>query len=525
MKYNILILILLSSFGLYAQELELKISPFRFNGVFAVKDNQQQTNAFISVYSKSNGIWEMQIIAQDLSESKTFTLDVPKNALFHTMVSSGDQNLLCFVDNSFKPAIHYLLIDGEGNIKQSLSKTKVPLLARGKAYWPQLYALEQGNFIVVEPAKSKSAGYSLERFDDQLKSLWRKEYYAEKGNAMVYELWVSEMGILIHQLAEKFGNVVNSQLIYNDLENGASIYETSLSDDQFTYYPTAFYLEKDRSVAMVGTYYKGSKIESKQSKGLFLAKTDAVGNFQSQQLLEWKGLKPILKTRVSDWFFKVMPEIWMHRLDKMEDGSYVTLGELFKYSGEITITNTETGNTEEPFHQIRLMDFMRFSFNSDGEMTDAERIEKPHQFLHITETGSIQQMVKSGNLNRNKALKESGAFTYRFGSVDTEGQYTIAFTSYEGFVNYVYVLQTKYGNYQKHALLKAKPEIISQIEIASRIANQYDDLSLELDGSTINFDGSEHYFRGVLPANDSKLMIYEYMPLKSLLSLQLIDVK
>ncbi len=530
MKYNLLILIILSFFGLQAQELELKISPFRFNGVFAVKDNHQQTNAFTSVYAKSNGVWEMQVIATDLSESQTFALEVPKNAIFHTMVSSGGQSLLCFVDNSFKPALHYLLIDREGNVKHTIAREKVPLLSRGKAYWPQLYALEQGHFLIVEPAKSKSSGYSLERFDEQLQSLWRKEFYAEKGNATVYELWVSEMGILIHQLAEKFGNVVNSQLIYNDLESGASYYETVLSDGQFTFYPTAFYPENDRSVTMIGTYYKGSKIESKQSKGLFMAKTDADGNFRTQQLLEWKEMKPILKTRVSDWFFKVMPEVWMHRLDKIEDGSYVALGELFKYSGEITQTNPETGETEEPFHKIRLMDFMRFNFNSSGEMTDAERIEKPHQFLHIiedmtAETGSIQQMVKSGNLNRNKALKESGAFTYRIGTVDAEGQYTIAFTSYEGFVNYVYVLQTNYGNYQKHALLKAKPEIISQIEIASRIANQYDDLSLELDGSTINFDGSERYFRGVLPANNSKLMIYEYMPLKSLLNMKLISTE
>ncbi len=527
MKNTIILLIILSGFGLHGQELNLKISPFRFNGVFAIKDNQQQTNAFASVYAKSNGVWEMQWIAPDLSDSKTIVLDIPKNAIFQTMVSSGGQSLLCFVDNSFKPALHYLLIDSDGKVKNTVSKTKVPLLSRGKAFWPQLYALDQGHFLVVEPAKSKSAGYSLERFDEQLQSLWRKEFYAEKGNAVVYELWVSEMGILIHQLAEKFGNVLNSQLIFNDLENGTSYYGTVLSDDQFTFYPTAFYPEKDRSIMMVGTYYKGSKIESKQAKGLFFAKVDADGSFSSQQLLEWKELKPILKTRVSDWFFKVMPEVWMHRLDKMEDGSYVALAELFKYSGEITQKNTETGEPEEPFHKIRLMDFMRFNFNNLGEMTDAERIEKPHQFLHITEdmtaeNGSIQRMVNSGNLNRNKALKASGGFTYRVGSVDAEGQYTIAFTSYEGFVNYVYVLHTAYGNYQKYALLKVKPEIISQLEIVSRIANQYDDLSLELDGSTIEFDDSEQYFRGVLPTDESRLMLYEYMPFNSRLNLKLI---
>lgn len=527
MKISILAVLLLAMIGSQAQELEIKISPFKFNGVFAVKDNQQQTNAFISVYSKSNGIWEMQIIAQDLSESKTFTLDVPKNALFHTMVSSGDQNLICFVDNSFKPALHYLLIDREGNIKQSLSKTKVPLLARGKAYWPQLYALEQGNFIVVEPAKSKSTGYSLECFDKQLKSLWRKEFYAEKGNARVYEIWITEQGILTHQLVEKFGNVLNSSMVYSDNSTGNTIFNTSLSNGENSFYPTAFYPEKDKSVVMAGTFYKGSKIESKNSKGLFLAEIDSDGIFAAKQLMEWKSLKPILKTRVSDWFFKVMPEVWLHRLDKTEDGSYVALGELFKYAGEITQTNPKTGETEAPFHKIRLMDFMRFNFSSTGEMTAAERIEKPHQFLHITadmtaETGSIQNMITSGNLNRNKALKESNGFSFRDAIPLAEGQYTIVFASYENFVHYTYLLNTNYGNYHKYAMLKAKAEIISQLEIASRIANQYDDLSLEIEGSTLDFDGSEQYFRGVLPAVENEFLLYEYVPLKSLLSLKLI---
>jgi hypothetical protein len=277
---------------------------------------------------------------------------------------------------------------------------------------------------------------------------------------------------------------------------------------------------------MAGTYYKGSKIESKNSKGLFLAEKDSDGVFAAKQLMEWNILKPVLKTRVSDWFFKVMPEVWMHRLDKTDDGSNVVLGELFKYAGEITQTNTKTSEAEAPFHKIRLMDFMRFSFNNSGGMTAAERIEKPHQFLHITadmtaETGSIKNMITSGNINRNKALKESNGFTFREAIPLADGQYTIVFASYENFVHYTYLLNTKYGNYHKYAMLKAKAEIISQLGIASRIANQYDDLSLEVEGSTIDFDGNDQYFRGVLPAGENKFLLYEYMPLKSLLSLKL----
>ncbi|HOI32474.1 MAG TPA: hypothetical protein PLC47_06900, partial [Bacteroidales bacterium] len=202
---------------------------------------------------------------------------------------------------------------------------------------------------------------------------------------------------------------------------------------------------------------------------------------------------------------------------------------LFKYSGEITQTNPKTGETEAPFHKIRLMDFMSFKFNSSGEMTEAERIEKPHQFLHIqggdltAETGSIQNLVNSGNLNRNKALKESNGFTFRDAIPLADGQYALVFASYENFVYYTYLLNTSVGNYYKYAMLKAKPEIISQLEIASRIANQYDDLSLEIEGSTINFDGNDQYFRGVLPAGENKFLLYEYMPLKSLLSLKLLS--
>jgi hypothetical protein len=48
----------------------------------------------------------------------------------------------------------------------------------------------------VEPSKNKSAGYSLERVDMELQRVWRQEFYAEKGNAQVYEIWIAELGLL-----------------------------------------------------------------------------------------------------------------------------------------------------------------------------------------------------------------------------------------------------------------------------------------------------------------------------------------
>jgi len=51
MKISILAVLLLAMIGSQAQELEIKISPCKFNGVLAISDDQQQTKAFASVYA------------------------------------------------------------------------------------------------------------------------------------------------------------------------------------------------------------------------------------------------------------------------------------------------------------------------------------------------------------------------------------------------------------------------------------------------------------------------------------------
>ncbi len=86
-------------------------------------------------------------MTNDLSEARTIKLEVPKNSDFYEMATSGNQSLLCFVENGLKPAVHYLMLDSKGNPKAAVTRPKVPLLSRGKAFWLQLRVLDQGHFL------------------------------------------------------------------------------------------------------------------------------------------------------------------------------------------------------------------------------------------------------------------------------------------------------------------------------------------------------------------------------------------
>ncbi len=529
-SFPVFSLLLLASTA-FSQQQELSINPLKFGGVRALLNPNGECMGYHTLYMASATFWGMEVFGTDLGPVYKTEVEVPRNAFFNEMAYDGESFLVSFVEASFKRELTYVSLNSKGQETNRLTRSKVPFLNQGKRFYPKLFVHPQGGFLIAEAVKQKDAGFSVEHVDGQLGVQWKKEVFANKGSMHVYDMRSSRDRVLVLMGAERFGNVLSTSLLALDAASGQQHYEHALTNGESTFFPTAFNLEPDGSTVLTGTYYKGGKIESKNARGLFFTRLDGNGGELANTYYDWKSLRPLLKTAVSDWFFSINPELWLHTVERGNDGAYHVVGELFKYLGEVTETGEDSSDADrEPHHRVRLLDFMVFSFGQNGMLTASSRIEKPHMMAKIKKGGIMDNdsfsmlFDKGGALARNRAMKDFGLFAFRFTQPKTDGQNWLAFVSYENFTHYAYGTSLPgYARLAQYPMNKAKPRVFSQLELLDAISRQYGSY-LELAGSTRFFDETENLLRGVLPAGNGMMMVYEYQVPGRKLHMQLVPL-
>lgn len=523
-----LILMIGYAISLQAQTRELKISPLRFAGVRALSSTQGKSDAYMVVHAATGGDWNFQLIDTKLNEIKSGVIDAPKHSFFNGMTCNGDHTLLNFVVNAFTPSITYVILDAKGNEIASSTRTDAPKLRRGEQFFPGVYNHPFNGFLIVQTTvQGRQTGYTIEQVDNKLNTLWSKTFTRPKGHAHVYDVVSAGDRIFILEATERMGKTLNARLHSLDASTGSHIFTMELSDDNFAYFPTTLLPLQKEGVALAGSYYKGDKIRGKKSQGLFFLNVDGNGETSGMKLHAWKGLRKTLRTPVPDWFFNLMPDVYIHALELNSDGSYIAVAELYRYSGEVS--KDKKDGSRERYHRIRMLDFMLIGFDSYGNILYTDRIERPHMVLKLDAdltggSGSLAENADAGPLRRARAMKKAGAFTYRFHQF-TENGFNMAFMSYENKMHYAYLMDLNQNyNAVKVDMRHAKPGIISYLEIIDLCAGQsgYGFILSELN--TRSFNDSEAYWRGILPAVENQMLVYEYMPLTGKLKMSLVEL-
>lgn len=516
------------TFSGFSQSKEVKISPLRFAGVHALGTQQGENDAYMVIHNGSGGDWHFQLYDFLLDEVKEGTIETPRYSFFNQMTYNGDYTLLSFVNNALSPSITYVVLDHMGNEVSRTTRTDVSMLRRGDQFFPGVYNHPEEGFLIVQTAgKGRNTGYTVEHVDSGLNTLWSIEFSSPKGNAHVYDLTISEERIFILEATERMGNTLNARLHSVDLATASHIYTMELGDEQHSFFPTAFLPTADNTLAMAGTYFKGEKIRGKNSRGLFFLNVAEDGSTAGMQIHPWGTLRSTLRTPVPDWFFKVMPDVHIHALEQYQDGSFMAVAELYRYSGEVR--REEAGGKKEQYHRIRLLDFMLLGFEPDGDILYTERIQRPHMVLKLDSefsgsSNSLAHNAGQGPLRRARAMKQAGAFTYRFHQL-FDDKLNFAFTSYENKTHYAYFMDIN-NNFQstKVELKHSKPLLFSYMQIVDLCANQSGFGFILAELNTRSFDDSEAFWRGVLPARKGSMLTYEYMPLTGKLQMNLVKL-
>ncbi len=516
------------AFSGFSQSKELKISPLRFAGVHALGTQQGENDAYMVIHTGSGGDWHFQLYDFLLNEVKEGTIETPRYSFFNQMTYNGDHTLLSFVNNAFSQSVTYVILDHMGNEVSRRTSSDVTMLRRGDQFFPGVYNHPREGFLIVQTAgRGRRTGYTVEHVDSELNTLWSIEFTSPKGNAHVYDLVTSEERVFILEATERMGKTLNSRLHSIDLGTASHIYTMELGDGQNSFFPTAFLPTADNRLAMAGTYFRGDKIRGKNTRGLFFLNVAEDGSTAGMQTHPWATLRRTLRTPVPDWFFKVMPDVHIHALEQYQDGTFMAVAELYRYSGEVR--REEAGGKKEQYHRIRLLDFMLLGFEPDGDILYTERIQRPHMVLKLDSefsggSNSLAHNAGQGPLRRARAMKQAGAFTYRFHQL-YDDKLNFAFTSYENKIHYAYFMDLN-NNFQstKVELKHSKPMLLSYMQIVDLCANQTGFGFILAELNTRSFDDSEAFWRGVLPARKGSMLTYEYMPLTGKLQMNLVNL-
>ncbi|MDR4988695.1 MAG: hypothetical protein RG741_07665 [Bacteroidales bacterium] len=526
---SVLVVMLLLSgsfFTLQAHSKEMRISPLRFAGVHSLGVQPGQSEAYMVLHSASAGNWNFHLLDKELNELMEGVVEAPRYSFFNEMTFDGEHILMSFVVNAFTPSITYVVLDALGNEVARTTRTDAPMLRRGDRFFPSVYGHPEGGFILVQATGGgRRAGYTVEYADHQLNTQWSLDFKGDKGTVHVYDMMLAGDRLYILEATERLGNTLNARLHCLSLSDAAHTYTMELTDNDYTYFPTAILPVENNRIALAGTYFSGDKIRQRSSGGLFFLFVEEDGGTAGMEVHPWRGLRPTLRTSVPDWFFKLMPEVYIHALEIMPDGSFTAVAELYRYSGEVR--REERDGLKEQYHRIRMLDFMLINFNSNGSIAYTERIERPHMVLKLdsefSSSGSLAENAGSGPLRRARAMKKAGAFTYRFHQMTDEG-FKLAFMSYENKTHYAYLMDIQSKNSVKLDLRHAKPSIISYLQLIDLCANQSGFGFILTELNTRSFDDSEAFWRGLLPAGNNNMLTYEYRLLGGTLSLKLTEL-
>ncbi len=510
----------------FAQSREMKVSPLRFAGVYALSSVNGESEAFLVIHSASGGNWNFELLDAEMNDIQSGTIEAPAHSFFNSICFNEGYTAISFVVNAFTPSITYVVLDITGHEVARTTRYDAPNLRRGDQFFPAIYQHPEHGFVIVQcTGKGRSAGYTVEQVDYHLNTLWSMEFSGQGAQVHVYDLIGLGNRMYILEASERFGKTLSVRLHGIDIQENAHTYTMELSDGTYSYFPTALLPLSDNSIAMAGTYFNGDKINGKNTQGLFFMGVDGTGHTAGMELHPWSELKSTLKTPVPDWFFKVMPDVYIHALEYNEDNSYTAITELYRYSGEVS--QQDKRGKQERYHRIRMLDFMLFNFDQQGLINHTERIERPHMVLKLDsefagEASSLAQNAGAGPLKRAMAMKKAGAFTYRFHQ-KSEENFHLAFFGYENKRHHAYLMDLNNENSTiKTDHAHAKPIAISYLQVIDLCVNQSGFGFILSELNTRSFDDSEAYWRGMLPGRNGSMLTYEYMPLNGRLKLNML---
>ncbi|MPL97767.1 hypothetical protein SDC9_43962 [bioreactor metagenome] len=412
--------------SVFAQTAEIQnVRKREFRGVSPIKNivTNEVTGYYTFYVNEKVGdgmvSFNVDIFDKDLKLLKETPVTITKRSNVDGAEFNGKDFLFVFND-IMKKTLTYVTMDSQGDI------IKKETIAEEKRYaaTADVFTAQDG-FFIVKPIKEKKWGYSIEKIDRELNSIWEKRVTVEKGIAVVEAVSASSDRIVVIEVSKPtlMSSKATAKLLCLSDETGEEIYQYSLYDGTSTCMPSAFLIDKDNNVITGGMYFKGERWDDVNSDGIFFLKLDANGEKQAYSTEDWdEGISKYIKNATAKTVtISSKPKVLFHEIVQTADGQYRLIGETFKKNYQLVsmkvkdaitgrfigdISNNDDSNKPITFE---ILDFILFKFDGDAKMTNVSIIPKEH-----TKISCYTPYNGLGGMRLAQVVKDFGFFNFAF---------------------------------------------------------------------------------------------------------------
>ncbi len=428
MKKIVFLIIVLSSLSGYIFSQSAEITNVRkreFRGVYPIiNSTTNEAQGYYTFYvNEKVGDGKINFIIAIYDIEMKLIKQTPITITKYSNVDGSEFNGkdFIFVFNDYqKKTLTYVTVDLQGNIIKTVGIKE----EKRYAATADVYSAVDG-FFIVKPFKEKKWGYSIEKVDRNLASIWEKRYTVEKGMVGVEAIESGEDRLIIIQVTKPslMSAKAQAELLCLSSDKGDELYKYPLYDGTATCMPTAFLIDKNKNVVTGGMYFDGEKWDAANSDGIFFLKLSPKGEKISATKTDWEeGIQKFIKEGTKKTFtISSKPKVLFHEIVEGLDGNYQVIGETFKKSMQLVslqikdaITGRFIGNIGDNDNNSKpvtfeVLDFIIFNFMSDGKIANMTMIEKEH-----TKISCYPPFNGMGGLALALTIKKFGFFNFGF---------------------------------------------------------------------------------------------------------------
>jgi Family of unknown function (DUF6770) len=425
--------LLILTVAISAQSVQINgVRNKEFRGVKAIMDGNVSTGYYtyyVNEKAKKGMIeFALEIYDLDLNLIKKTPIQLTKNSAMMGGEFNGKDFLFLFKDLS-KKTNTYISIDSKGKIiKKSVKTVKKMASAMGTAIYP---SKDGKGFYVTQMVKVKKWGYSVQKYDRNLTSLWKKTVTKPKGmiGVAAAEGGDGKFVVITTEKPTLMSKKVTGKILAYDSESGDKLFEENLYNGKITRIPSSFLIDREGNIVMAGMYFAGQKWHAKNSDGIYFTKLDQSGKVLFENSIDWdKGIQAALKATSRKFSIGSKPKVLFHDITEDKDGNYQVISETFRKTVKAaTVLGALGGNNgQDTPVGFTVMDFIIFNYDAKGQPIDINKIEKPYKSILIA--GSI---ANAGGVSSAYYMKSMGLFTFEFVAESASGEKAVVYTNFE----------------------------------------------------------------------------------------------
>ena len=407
------------------------VKPLHFRGVESITNGDKAVGYYTYYLSeklkKGMVTLNLDILDLDLNLIKQTPVTVTKRSALIGSEYNGKDFLFIFSDAG-KKLNTFITIDGDGNIiKREDRKHRKFATANSMKVFP---GTNGNGFYVTSAVKEKKWGYSVEKIDRDLNTVWEESVTRDRGYVGIEAAEAGNNKLLLITIEKPslMSKKVLGKLVSFDDNSGTKQFEYDLYNGEITGLPSAFLVEPNGNIVTAGMYFEGSKWQQVNSDGIFFLKLSPEGKQLAFNKIDWdNGIKNALKATSRKFSIGSKPKVLFHEITKT-GGSYQVIAETFRKTVKAGTLIAAAGGSSNAPMGFTVMDYIIFNYDDNGKPLDINKIEKPYKSILIDGT-----VASAGGVSLAYYLKRFNMFTFEYvTTLPDSGKPAIVYTNWEG---------------------------------------------------------------------------------------------